>query len=228
MTTAPRALWITFAGFLLVAAGSAGASNAGAPPALSGPAAAPSPEARETAKAALDKVREEARRWHADAELIWVGAVVDGEGFSNNDGAMGNLTGVNRYAYPDGWNYTFSSPSVQKRLYIRVYRGGLATSELGLFNPEQSRGEPERQEGEVSKPLPPGFLDSDQAMAVARKNGFSVKGAGWHYQFSMRLANSQSTTVKEPYCWQITDDEGTSFFVSAKSGKLLAKVAASN
>ena len=63
-------------------------------------------------------------------------------------------------------------------------------------------------------------------MAAARKNGFSVKGAGWEYQFHMRLATSLDTPVKEPFCWQVTDEEGTSFFVSAKSGKLLAKVPA--
>lgn len=227
MPTAIRVLWITFAVFFLVAVGSAGTSNAGAPTALSGPAVAPAPELRETAKAALDKVSEEATRWHADAELIWVGAIVDAEGFSNNDGAMSSRVGVSTYAYPDGWNYTFSSPSAQKRLYIRVYRGGLATSEMG-FIPEQPRGEPGQQGGEVSKPLPRAFLDSDQAMAVARKNGFSVKGAGYHYQFHMELPNSQSTAVNEPYCWQVKDDDGTSFFVSAKSGKLLAKVPAGN
>ena len=83
-------------------------------------------------------------------------------------------------------------------------------------------GEPGHERGE---PLPPDFLDSDQAMAVARKNGLSVK-FGYHYLFPMRLATSQDTPVKDPFCWQVRDAEGTSFFVSATSAKFLAKVPA--
>ena len=224
MPTAFRALWIAFAGFFLVAAGSAGVS--GANPPLNGRTVAPSPWSRATARGELDKVRLEAKRWHADAELVWVSGIVDAEGFSNNDGAMLEVKSLaaGGGAYPIGWHYAFKSPSAQKRIVIRVYRGGLATSGETMLAPEQSRGEPGSQEDEVLKPLPPDFIDSDQVMAVARKNGFSVTGFRDSYKFHLELAQSPPASVKEPYCWQVTDEDGTSFFVSAKSGKLLAKV----
>jgi hypothetical protein len=190
MRIALRALWITFAGVFLVAG-----------------AFAQSMERRETARAALEKVRKEAARWHADAKLISVVGKVDAKGFSNNNGPGGMVE------YPDGWNYTFSSPSAREFLYIRLDFRGLGTSEM--------QAAPGHEQGE---PLPPDFLDSDQAMAVARKNGFSAKSADYHYPFHMQLGTPLDTSVKEPFCWQVTDDEGTSFFVSAKSGKLLAKV----
>ena len=219
MPTALRALRITFASFLLVAGGLAGAPGADA-----------QSESPQTARAALGRARQEARRWHADAELIGVGARVDTEGFSNNDGATisGLPVAGPRSAiigYQDGWNYIFSSPSAHQRLHIRVYSGGLATVEE-QFTAEQPGSESGQQKGEISKPLPPDFLDSDRAMAVVRKSGFSVKDRRDRYKFRMELTQSLDTPVNEPFCWRIADDEGTSFFVSAKSAKLLAKVPA--
>lgn len=228
MPTAFRPRWIAFAGFFLVAAGLAGAPGAD--------------ESPQTARAALGKARQEATRWHADAKLIGVGARVDAEGFSNNDGpnlseplgfAAGQGVGAVILDYPDGWNYTFSSPLAHQRLYIRVYRGGLATTEEQLPT-EQPGSESGQQGSQISKPLPAAFLDSDQAMAVARKSGFSVEEGRFtpspqisrtgRYKFRMELTNSLDTPVKESLCWQVTDAQGTSFFVSAESGKLLAKV----
>jgi|GEM_PF-5533714 len=216
------ALRITLA--FLVAAGLAGASGAAAPTGLNGRAFPQAMERRETARATLEKVMKEAARWHTDAKLIRVAARVDSKGFSNNNGpALSQAVGVGGdgeviLGYPDGWNYTFSSPSAQKLLTIRLYFGGLATSEM--------QSAPEGEPGhERSGPLPPDFLDSDRVMAVARKSGFSAKGNDYEYPFHMQLGTPSDTTVKEPSCWQVTDDEGTSFYVSAKSGKLLAKVA---
>ena len=111
MPTAPRALWITFAGFFLMATGLAGVWDAGTPTGLNGRAFAQAMERRETARAALDKVRKEAARWHADGKLILVQARVDSKGFSNNNGpaVSGDLPGGPRFivVYADGWNYAF-------------------------------------------------------------------------------------------------------------------------
>ena len=205
MRIASWALWITFAVFFLAAGGFA-----------------QSMERRQTARAELEKVRKEAAHWHADAKLIGVAARVDSKGFSNNNGPAspgaagfaGDRPGHVVLAEPDGWFYTFSSSSTQKLLIIRPYFGGLATAEM----------QPAPEGGPAHEPLPPDFLDSDQAMAVATKNGFSSRRADYEYPFHMQVGIPSDTAVKEASCWQVTDDEGTSFFVSAKSGKLLAKV----
>lgn len=162
------------------------------------------PEARlaaagghQTARAALDRVIAKAKVWKADAELTQINAKVDRTGQADNNGA----------APGDGWTYFFASAASKKALSIQVYSGGLTTLESDLVA------------GATLKSLPQTFIDSDQAIAEAAKNGFSGKRDGTN----MGL-DDQPHGLPESFCWVVEDDDGTLYFVSAKSGKLLGKM----
>jgi hypothetical protein len=65
------------------------------------------------------------------------------------------------------------------------------------------------------KSLPQSFLDSDQAVAEAGKNGFSEKSG----DIRMSL-DDQQRGLRESFCWTIADEDGK-LFINAESGTLL-------
>lgn len=168
--------------------------------AVSTPEAASAPaENRQTARAALDKAIAKAKAWKADAQLTVIATKVDDKGQADN----------NAESAGDGWTYIFDSAAGKKSLSIQVYRGGL----------EALESEPVAAQMLGTKSLPQTFIDSDQAMAEARKNGFSAKGGS----ISMSLAD-QPRGLQESFVWTVGIDDGTVFYISAKSGKFLAKM----
>jgi hypothetical protein len=190
MLSALRALCLALAFFFLFALGDASLARA--------------PANRQTAKAALDNAEAKAKQWHANAELIEVGADVDDKGTADNGGGAPGA----------GWSYTFRSPSAKKRLLMNVYAGGFSTQETDLA-PEDDASNPQ-----ALKPLPVTFVDSDQAMAEARNNGF----AGGTGRYTADLCDtSRGANMKESLCWIVMDD-GSFFYISATNGKLLKKL----
>jgi hypothetical protein len=159
---------------------------------------------RQTAREALDQAGAKAKQWHADAELIELGADVDDKGTADNGGDTPG----------GGWSYTFRSPSAKKRLYLYVYAGGFSTQEAAL-TPDDDPASPQ-----ALKPLPASFVDSDQVMAEARNNGFS----GSTGRYTVDLSDTpRGGNLKESLCWVVMDN-GSFFYVSATSGKLLKKL----
>ncbi len=200
MPTARWAFGFAVTGFLLVVAASGGASPTSAAAGLNESAAAWSPENRQTARAALDKVTAKAKAWHADAALIKIQGLADDNGAADNGFAVPGT----------GWNYWFLSPSAKRKVEISVYEGGLHTSG------EQDTAPADR----LAKPFAPTFADSDKAMAEAHKNGFS----GDSGNYNTELSNTPKGSVaKESFCWTLVDDGGTTFYISATSGKLVGK-----
>ena len=162
-------------------------------------AASAPPENRQTARAALDKAIAKAKAWKADAQLTVIAAKVNDKGQADN----------NAESAGDGWAYIFDSVAAKRSLSVQVYRGGL----------EALESEPVAAQMIGSKFLPQTFVDSDQVIAEARKNGFSAKGGS----ISMSLAD-QPRGLSESFVWTVGSDDGTVFFMSAKSGKFLAKI----
>lgn len=176
--------------------------------ALSAREAASAPaENRQTASAALDKVMAKAKAWHPDAVLIEIGAEADDKGTADN------------------WRYTFRSPSAKKRLYIEIDEGVLNTQEgdLALATYGDARDAlgkaDDPHDPMVLKPLAATFVDSSQAITEAGNNGLA-RGTN---KYIMDLSDMRRLGINESFCWVIGDYSGSSFTVSAKSGKLLAK-----
>ena len=104
---------------------------------------------------------------------------------------------------PDGtapeWKYAFYSPATGKRCVVTARKGGVTTKEVRLGNHTEPLGE---------------FVDSDQAMGVARKNG--LKGG----EPSMALARPTGAGA-DGTRWLVSGgfkDGDTSISVEARTG----------
>ncbi len=197
-----KKLWVLFGLVLMVSLASCKKStapeekSAAAPAARGVSPASPAAAGGLTAKASLEKARERARAWQSDAVLIGVNSME-----ATKEGKI--IPG--RVAM--GWTYAFWSGTAKKQLAASFDGAQWNTSE----QPESS----------LTTAIED-FVDSDQAMAEAIKNGLAPTEGNSH---SLGLlAGSCPKGVTDSLCWKIKGGGGGGvpfYLVSGKTGKFV-------
>ncbi len=173
-----------------------GEKSAAAPTARGVSPASPAAAGGLTAKASLEKAREKARAWQSDAVLIGVNSME-----ATKEGKV--IPG--RVAM--GWTYAFWSRTAKKQLALSFNGSEFSTSE----QPESS----------LTTAIED-FVDSDQVMAEAIKNGLAPTEGNSHYLGL--LAGSCPKGVTDSLCWKIKGGGGGGepyYLVSGNTGKFV-------
>ncbi len=159
-------------------------------------AASPAAAGGATAKAALEKAREQARAWQADASLQKVMSIYANQGGKvSTDAPLGLM-------FP--WQFIYMSEKTRKSIIVETNAKEVKMSD----NPAWS----------LFLPIAEDFVDSDQAMAEAIRNGYQPDDAS-----PMELtAQYGSKKFPEP-TWVIGPIGHEKYCVSAKSGKFIGK-----
>jgi hypothetical protein len=161
----------------------------------------------DTAKAVLAKAREKALAWQSDARLEQVETdYADAHG-KIQVSADPNMAGATR------WEFVFSSAKTKAALRVLTDGGQYlqakdATKELAAFDPIAEE-----------------FLDSDVAMAEAKRNGYSASEDGNAMCLAREYVFVSSGPTPEKFAepvW-IVGTPGDQFIVSAKTGKFTSK-----
>ncbi|HKW62802.1 MAG TPA: hypothetical protein VJN89_09680 [Candidatus Acidoferrum sp.] len=181
-------------------------------PDLAGASRAPSGSALEaaqhfTAKAVLAKARGKALAWQSDVALEEVDTDYAGPQGKIPVSADPNLAGVTR------WEFVFSSAKTKTALLVLTDGGQY----LGTQDVPKART--------TFGPLPEDFVDSDVAMAEAKKNGFAASADGNEMCLARAYVfiSSGPTPQRFPEPVWIVGLQGDQFIVSAKTGKFLSR-----
>ncbi len=169
--------------------------SAAAPAARGVSPASPAEAGGLTAKAALEQAREKARAWQADAVLLGVNALnADRQGK-----VVAPMAGF-------GWTYVFRSDKAMKNLAVYAGPGEMKVEEVDRTS---------------IKPITGDFVDSDQAIAEAIKNGFQPSPESDNYMGIVETSCPRGAT--ETLCWKIkASNSGQDYFaVSGKTGKFV-------
>jgi len=160
-----------------------------------------------TAKSVLSKAVEKARAWQSDADLGQVETdYADGDGKIpvSTDPSMAGVT---------RWEFVFSSARTKGALRVLTDGGQyLETQDASKEHPTGSS-------------IAGDFVDSDLAMAEARKNGYSPSASG-NSMFLAReyvfIGDGAPQKFPEPV-WIVGSPGDDQFVVSAKTGKFMSK-----
>ena len=155
-----------------------------------------------TAKVAFQRAQKEALSWQKDAALFEVGSAN-----ISNDGSLkkGDVTSQ--------WNLAFYSPATKKVLTVVV----------AIPTAPPLRDVSSFEGGSTFKQvLSADFIDSNQVVETAKKNGFKSEGST-----SMYLTFTFIKSLKKSmHVWYIMDDIDptlTKYYIDPKTGKFLGK-----